>query len=89
MRLNRGRSDYDLPHVFNSMLTYRLPVGRGRRFAGAAPHWLDSLIGGWDTGLLTLWQSGQAITYLSRVCTGPTYPEAALQITAATAASEG
>ena len=32
---------------------------------------MDALIGGWDIGLLTLWQSGQTITYLSGVATGP------------------
>ncbi|HYK87434.1 MAG TPA: TonB-dependent receptor, partial [Acidobacteriota bacterium] len=71
VRLNRGRSDFDIPHVLNSTLTYTLPVGRGRRFAAAAPRWVDSLIGGWDLGLLTLWQSGQTITYLSGRSTGP------------------
>jgi hypothetical protein len=71
VRLNRGRSDFDIPHVLNSTLTFTLPVGRGRRLA-AAPGWVDSLIGGWDLGVLTLWQSGQTVTYLSGVSTGPT-----------------
>ncbi len=72
VRLNRGRSDFDMPHVLNSTLTYTLPVGKGRRFAAAAPPWVDSLIGGWDIGMLMLWQSGQTITYLSGRSTGPT-----------------
>ena len=32
---------------------------------------MDLLIGGWDVGLLTLWQSGRALTFLSGYGTGP------------------
>jgi hypothetical protein len=71
VRLNRGRGDYDTPHVFTASFTHALPLGRGRRFAGAAPRWVDSLIGGWDVGLLMLWQSGRVISYLSGYGTGP------------------
>ena len=70
--LNRARGDLDIPHAFNASLAYTLPVGKGRRFAGDAPRWVDSLIGGWDIGLLTLWQSGPVVAYLSGYSTGPT-----------------
>ena len=30
------------------------------------------LAGGWDVGLLTIWQSGRVVSYLSGIATGPT-----------------
>ena len=72
VRLNRARGDYDIPHAFNSSFIYTLPFGKGRRFAGRAPRWADSVVGGWDLGLLTIWQSGRVVTYLSGFATGPT-----------------
>jgi hypothetical protein len=72
VRSNLARSDYDVPHTFNSSFVYTLPFGKGRPYASSAPTWLDSLIGGWDVGLLTLWQSGRVVTYLSGRGTGPT-----------------
>ena len=71
VRLNRARGDYDVPHAFNSSFIYTLPVGKGRRLAGTAPRWVDSLVGGWDIGLLALWQSGRVLTYSSGLVTGP------------------
>lgn len=70
-RLNRGVSDFNRPHSFNSSLIYTLPVGRGRKFLGAAPRWIDSLLGGWDLGFLNIWQSGNAFTVFSGRQTGP------------------
>jgi hypothetical protein len=72
VRLNRARGDLDIPHAFNASLVYTLPVGKDHHFAGNAPRWVDSLIGGWDIGLLMLWQSGPVVTYLSGRSTGPT-----------------
>lgn len=72
VRLNRARGDFDVPHAFNSSFIYTLPIGKGRRFAGHAPRWVDLGLGGWDVGLLTIWQSGRVLTYLSGRFTGPT-----------------
>jgi hypothetical protein len=72
VRLNLAMSDYDVPHTFNSTFVYTLPVGKGHPYASSAPSWLDSLIGGWDVGLLALWQSGRVVSYLSGRSTGPT-----------------
>ncbi|MBZ5623847.1 MAG: TonB-dependent receptor [Acidobacteriia bacterium] len=72
VRINRARSDFDIPHAFNASFIYTLPIGKGRRFGGNAPRWVDSVAGGWDLGLLTMWQSGRALTYLSGRATGPT-----------------
>ena len=63
--LNRAIADPDRPHVFNSSFIYTLPVGRGRRLGGGWPAWADSLLGGWDVGVLNIWESGSTITYSS------------------------
>ena len=65
LHLNRSFSDADRPHVFNSSFIYTLPIGRNHRFAGNVPGWLDTIIGGWDVGLLTLWESGPRFTVTS------------------------
>jgi hypothetical protein len=70
-RLNRGRSDFDKTHSFNSQATYTLPIGKGHRYLGAAPRWVDSLIGGWDVGVLNVWQSGSLFSVSSGRATGP------------------
>jgi hypothetical protein len=71
LRLNRARSDYDIPHAFNSTFIYTLPIGKGHRFLDDAPRWMDMAFGRWDVGLLTIWQSGRVLTYLSGRATGP------------------
>ena len=71
LRLNRARGDYDIPHAFNSSFIYTLPIGKGHRFAGSAPPWVDSAVGGWDVGLLAMWQTGRVLTYSSGRATGP------------------
>ena len=62
-RLHRALADPNRPHVFNSSFIYTLPVGRGRRMGGGWPAWVDSLVGGWDVGILSIWESGPTITY--------------------------
>ena len=71
LALNRGRGDYDRPHVFNSALVYTLPIGKHRGLGGNLSGWAGSLIGGWDVGLTTIWQSGGVVTYSSGRATGP------------------
>jgi hypothetical protein len=63
--LNKGRGDADRPHSFNASAIYTLPIGRGHRLAGNAPRWVDTLIGGWDLGMLNFWQSGPVMTVSS------------------------
>jgi len=72
-RLMRATADFDRRHVFNGSTIYTLPVGNGKRLGGNMPRWADALIGGWDIGLLTIWQSGGPYTVLSqRFTTGVT-----------------
>src|SRR5215475_8152992 len=71
LRLMRGTSDFDRRHVFNSNIAYTLPVGKGRKFGGSKGTLFDSLLGGWDTGILTTWQTGAPFTIFSQRATGP------------------
>ncbi len=65
LALNKGRGDTDYGHSFNSSVIYTLPVGKGRRFGADWSGWADSLLGGWDIGVLNIWQSGGAFTVFS------------------------
>jgi len=65
LRLNRAIGDVDRPHSFNASFIYTLPVGKGKRLGGDMPRWADSLIGGWDLGVLNIWQSGDPFTVSS------------------------
>ncbi|MBV8857466.1 MAG: carboxypeptidase regulatory-like domain-containing protein [Acidobacteria bacterium] len=54
LRVCRANSDFDIRHLFNMNGVWELPVGRGRFFAGDAPGWVNSIIGGWTfTGIFT------------------------------------
>ena len=73
MRLNRGRSNYDLPHTFNMGAIWRLPFGKGQRLGAALPGWATRVAGGWEIGMLQTVQSGYPFTAGSgRATTGAT-----------------
>ncbi len=58
----RGLSDFNATHQINANWVYRLPFGKGQKFAGSAGPWLDELIGGWRVTGLFRWTSGFPIT---------------------------
>jgi len=58
LRVCRGNSDFDIRHVFNANGIWELPVGRGRAFAGDAPGWLNTIIGGWQISGIFAARSG-------------------------------
>jgi hypothetical protein len=60
--LNKARSDFDRPHVFNFQALYTLPIGSGHAFGGNMPKWANTLVGGWDLGGLMIWESGGVMT---------------------------
>ncbi|BDC47716.1 hypothetical protein F183_A00320 [Bryobacterales bacterium F-183] len=70
--LNRSLSDSDRPHTLNWTSSYFIPFGRGKRFGGSMPRWLDTAIGGWEIGALGFWTSGPTMTVSSGFATGPT-----------------
>jgi hypothetical protein len=71
LRLMRGTADFDRRHSFNSNIAYTLPVGKGRTFGASKGKLFDTLLGGWDTGILTTWQTGAPFTIFSQRASGP------------------
>ena len=74
--LNKGRSDFDRPHVFNLQGLYTLPIGTGHALGGNMPKWANALIGGWDFGGLVIWESGGVMTASSGRYTALSYNNA-------------
>jgi len=73
LTLNKARSDYDRPQVFNMQALWTLPIGRGHHFGTDMPKWANTLVGGWDLGGLWIWESGAPMTASSGRYTGITY----------------
>ncbi|MCC6536808.1 MAG: TonB-dependent receptor [Bryobacterales bacterium] len=56
---------FDIPHVFNILSSFDLPVGKGRKFLGNAGHALNAVVGGWTLSSAQVYRKGtliQAIT---------------------------
>ena len=70
-RLQRGRSNFDIPHAFTMTSQYTLPIGKGHALGGNMPRWANTLVGGWDLGALMIWESGSPFTVSSGRATGP------------------
>jgi hypothetical protein len=56
-----GNSSQDQRQVFSSSILYELPFGRGQRFAGNVSRPMDWLVGGWQTSLIGLVDSGTPV----------------------------
>jgi hypothetical protein len=59
--LDKGRENTDVRHRYVNVLSYELPVGRGRRFMNHGG-WRDFLVGGWDLTWTETLQSGPPMT---------------------------
>ncbi len=57
--LSYGNSSQDQRHIFAGSAVYNLPFGKGQTFGSGVNHAWDLLIGGWQTNLIGLFQSGQ------------------------------
>jgi len=55
---NRGPSDFDLRHQFNTNAIWELPFGRGQWLDHDASRFADAVIGGWQLSGLGRWTSG-------------------------------
>lgn len=62
---NRGRSDFDRPHVVNLFGSYSLPFGKGQRYLSSVNGAVDRVIGGWEIGGLAVVQSGSVFSVTS------------------------
>ena len=59
--LDWGNSNEDQRQIFSSSILYKLPFGRGEQFGGAVSRPMDWLIGGWQTNLISLVQTGTPV----------------------------
>lgn len=59
---DRADSDYVRRHVVKVNATYDLPFGRGRRFLGSAPFWLNTVAGGWRVSGIWQYTTGMRFT---------------------------
>jgi hypothetical protein len=56
--LNDGVQDWDRTHIFNLMLIYELPFGRGRTWGADWSPVMDAVLGGWQFNANQTFQSG-------------------------------
>jgi Carboxypeptidase regulatory-like domain len=55
--LEKGRAGYDIRHRYTNVLTYELPLGRGRRWVNKGGI-LNGVLGGWDLTWVQTFESG-------------------------------
>lgn len=61
----RAVSAYDTLHQVNLDFVYKLPVGRGQRYASSVPKFVDAFIGGWEVSGLYRQTSGLPLTIIN------------------------
>jgi hypothetical protein len=60
-RSNYGNSNFDIRNMFKGEVVYELPFGKGRMFLNKNM-WLDEAVGGWQTAVTFVAQSGNPFT---------------------------
>jgi hypothetical protein len=55
----RTVGELDRPHQFSFSSIVELPFGRGRRLLGNVNRWADIVVGGWQTGAVYMYTSGE------------------------------
>lgn len=63
--LDKGLSDFDVPHRFTFAGVWDLPFGKGRQYVGNASRGLDLLVGGWQLNTNINVQSGPPFSILA------------------------
>ncbi len=63
--LSRGRSDFDVNHIFRAYAIYDVPIGRGKRFLNDLPAAWQHAFGGWQFNTIVDWSSGFPFTVSS------------------------
>jgi hypothetical protein len=56
--LNKGVSDFDTANLLTVDWVYQLPVGKGKKFMGTANHFVNALVGGWQSSGIYRMTSG-------------------------------
>jgi len=49
---------FDVPHVFNLLATYDLPVGKGQKYLGSTNKITNALVGGWTVSAIMQYRAG-------------------------------
>lgn len=62
-RLEKRLNEWDIPHTFSGVLTYELPLGRGRQWLSAANRGLDAVVGGWNFAVQAMYRSGIPVEF--------------------------
>ena len=57
----RGPSDFDARHTISANAVVELPFGKGKKFLGGIPMWLDEAVGGWQISTLYTFRTGTPI----------------------------
>jgi hypothetical protein len=63
LRLEKSLGDFDRPHSVKALVSYELPVGRGKALAGGAGRLVNALIGGWSASAILNYFSGAPLGY--------------------------
>jgi hypothetical protein len=57
-QLDKGPSDFNIPHRWVASVLYELPFGRGKRFGSGLGRAGNLIVGGWQLNTIASWQSG-------------------------------
>ncbi len=67
---SKGPATFDVRNRAVGSFMWDLPVGRGRRFAGRLPGWVDIALGGWTLSAITTFATGQPVMLMAPNQTG-------------------
>jgi hypothetical protein len=57
-KLEKRLSQYDATHTVSGVITYELPVGRGRRLGSGMNRFADAAVGGWNISGTSIFRTG-------------------------------
>jgi hypothetical protein len=63
LSLSKSLLSIDRPQLFQWNVSWDLPVGSRRALLGNAPHWLNTIVGGWQIASAFQWQSGVPLSF--------------------------
>jgi hypothetical protein len=63
LSLSKSLLSIDRPQLFQWNLSWDLPVGSKRALLGNAPHWVNTIVGGWQIASAFQWQSGVPLSF--------------------------
>jgi len=72
-RCSKGPTTFDVRHRLVGSMVWDLPFGRGQRFGGDLPRWLNSASGGWTLTAVTTFSTGQPVTLSAPNQTGSSF----------------